>query len=106
MVVPAVKVPGEADDLAPAGECARHMQRQVRRLCSGHRETQSLPGWYYPLPMLSPLDPQGMARSVMRPLRRLPEDRVHDRRMIVPKNERAVPAEIVHVLVPIHVPLA
>src|SRR4029077_10165283 len=45
MVVPAVKVPGEADDLALSGECARYTQRQVRRLRSGHRESHALRGW-------------------------------------------------------------
>jgi hypothetical protein len=106
MVVPAVKVPGEADDLALSGECARHTQRQVRRLCSGHCEPHSLRGWNQALDLLGPLDLQGMARSVMRTLRGLPDDRVHDRRMIVPENQRAVPTEIVHILVAIHVPLA
>src|SRR5215467_3719558 len=98
MVVPAVKVPCEADDLALAGECARHTQRQVRRLRSGHREPHSLSGWNQALDLLSPLDLKGMACSVMRTLRRLPDDCVHDRRMIVPKNQRAMPTEIVHVL--------
>jgi hypothetical protein len=52
--VPAVKVAREPDDLAPAGECARHRQRQMRRLGSGHREPHSLRGWNQALDLLAP----------------------------------------------------
>ena len=106
MVMPAMEVPGEADDLALAGECARHAQREVRRLRTGNRETHPLCGWDQLLNQFGPLHFQSVAGAVMGALCGLRRDRFHDCRITVTKDQRAVSAEIIDVLVAVHIPFA
>ena len=106
MVMPAMEVPGEAYDLALAGECARHAQREVRGLRAGHRETHPLCGWDHLLNQFGPLHFQCVAGAVMYALRGLRRDRFHDCRLTVTKDQRAVSAEIIDVLVAVHIPFA
>ena len=69
MVVPAVKMAGEADDLLLLPVNARDdAQREVRRLRAGNRETHPFRGRDHSLNQFGPLHFQGVAGAVMRRL--------------------------------------
>ena len=105
MVMPAMEVPGEAYDLPFAGESARHAQREVRRLRTGHCETHPLCGWNHLLNQFGPLHFQCVAGSVVHTLSGLRRGGLHDCRPTVTKDQRAVSAEIVDVLIAVHIHL-
>ena len=72
VVVPAVEVGLEADDLAPAGERAREPHRHQRRLGAGRGEAHPLGARHQPPDRLGPAHLERMARAEVRAARRAP----------------------------------
>ena len=81
MIVPAVEMPCKADNLALAGERARHAQRQMRRLRPSYREANSFGGRNQLLDKFAPADFQRVTRAVVCAVRevvRSPHGRLRD----------------------------
>ena len=105
VVVPAVKMPLELDDLALAGRRPRCAQRQQGRLGAGAGELHRLGARHHVHDELRPLDLAPRAAAGVRAPGRLLPDRLDHRRVGVPQQHGAVAGPEVDVAVAVHVPL-
>ncbi len=106
VIVPAVEMAGEANDLALAGEGPRHAQGEESGLGPGVGEPHSFRRRHQLVDEFGPLDLERMGCSIVDAFGQLGRDGFDYRRVIVAENQRPVPAKIVDVFVPIDVPLA
>ena len=106
LIVPAVEVPGQLDDLVPAGGRPGHPQRQQRRLRPARGEAHPLGGGDEPDHQLGPVAFQLVVRARMEEPARLGPDRRHHLGMAVPQQQRAVAHDVADELVAVEVPFA
>jgi hypothetical protein len=97
---------GELHDLRPTRVGASDAQREMRRLGAGHREPCQLAARDEPVDELRPTHLELVARAHVRASRHLLLHGLHDGRVTVAEEQRAVPHPVVDVLVPVDVPLA
>ena len=97
VVVPAVEMIIEADQLRLAGEGAREPHRHQRRLGAGRGEAHPLGGRDQRLDPLGPFDLQLVAGAVMGAAVELRMHRRHHLGMAMAEQQRAVAAEIIDV---------
>ena len=105
MIVPAVKVSGEAQDFWPAREGPRQSQSQQCGLGAGVRKADQFGRRHELLHELAPANLQLVAGAVMRATRQLSLGCLDDRWVIVPQEQRPVAARVIDVFIAIHVPL-
>ena len=105
VVVPAVEVFLELDDLALAGVRARQLERHHGGLGAGTGEAHALRGGYEVLDAPAPLVLHVAAAAEVGCLGHLPGDGLDDVRVRVAEYERAVACEVVQYAVAVNVPL-
>jgi len=106
VVVPAVEVALETDDLFLAARGARDSQREVRCLSAGRREAHALGGRHHLADELRPLDLKLGAGGKVHALLQLRLRGGDDLRVLVAEQQRAVAAVVVDVFVAVEIPFA
>ena len=105
VVVPAMEVAAEPDQLRPASVCAREAQRHQGRLGAGRGEPHPFGRRDHLRNQFSPAHLEVVTGAEVRtPVQRRAQGR-HHCRMVVAQYQRTVAAEVIDVFVAIHVPL-
>ena len=106
VVVPAVEMVLEADDLVLAGKGAGEAQRHQRRLGARRGEPHPLGRGDEPHDPFGPFDLGLVAGAEMGPALDLLMHRLDHLRVAMAEQQRAVPAEIIDIAMPVDIPFA
>ena len=104
VVVPAVEVAAEPQQLGPPGRRPRQAERHQRRLRARRGEPHPLGRRHHAAHEVGPAHLELMAGAVMGAAVELGVHGLQHRRVVVPQQQRAMAAEIVDVLIAVDVP--